>query len=212
MADTKEVVVDAVDETGIDYSKMNAEELLKVMGKAWDAKDMKLMGSLSRLHGKAEAAEEKNAKDKLLSELVDKTTAVRKRFKKLADEMKAAGELDGAEGIWFAYDFGEIEEVGINPSTRLIKSSRGKASGSTTTSTSSYVSNPTPSKELLAAVGDNIYFANDEEVTIDKVKHTMAAGTSYQEAYDFSTNGGWRNRVRMALLKEAVAQGHIDKL
>ena len=202
MAEIQTVVEDTVD--GIDYSKMTADELVAMIVKTSTTKplDTKLIGQLSRLHGKAEAAEQKDAKDTLLAALSETTTKLRKRIKKVIDEMKASGELNGAEGVWVAYDFGEIEEPGINPSCRLIKSSRGKAAGGAT-STSSYVSNPTPSKELLAQVGTNVYFANDEEVTIDKVKHTMAAGTTYQEAHDFSTNGGWRNRVRMALLKEA---------
>ena len=45
-------------------------------------------------------------------------------------------------------------------------------------------------------------FKVDAVVRIDKKDYTMAAGTTYTQAQAFSTNGGWRNRVRMTLAKE----------
>ena len=61
----------------------------------------------------------------------------------------------------------------------------------------------TPSKELLDKVGENVMFAEDTTRTIQKEEHIMPAGMTFKQAYDYSTNGGWRNSVRMALLKEA---------
>ena len=99
-------------------------------------------------------------------------------------------------------DFGAIREKGINPSCRLVKGKRSESGGGGS-GKSSYISNPAKSADLLAQVGNNVMFAEDTACTIDKVEHIMPAGTTFKEAYDFSTNGGWRNRVRMALLKEA---------
>lgn len=192
----------------VDYSTMSTSQLLEAIGDAYAAKDMKLMGQLSKLYTKKEGEEEKAKKDALLQELVKTTQETLADFTKLADKLVESGKLDGAEGIWFALDFGAIREKGINPSCRLVKATRkttggGGGGGGGGSGKSSYVSNPAKSEDLLAQVGDNGYLNEDTVVTIDKVEHTLPAGTTYREAYEFSKNGGWRNRVRMALLKEA---------
>lgn len=207
MAKEDKVVVQPVQETeqAIDYSIMSMEQLLEAIGEAYKAKppQLKLMAQLSKLYTKKEGEAEKAKKDALLAELVAVTQETLASLTKTVDDMVEAGKLEGAEGIWFAYDFGAIREKGINPSCRLMKAGR-KASGTGESSgKSSYVANPAKSADLLAQVGDNVYFAEDTAVTIDKVAQTMPAGMTFKEAYDFSTNGGWRNRVRMALLKEA---------
>ncbi len=66
-----------------------------------------------------------------------------------------------------------------------------------------YISRPEKTHDLLNQVGNNVMFEVDTEVTIDKVRQTMKAGMTFKEAWDYSNNGGWRNRVRMAILKEA---------
>ena len=187
----------------VDYSIMTKDQLFEALGAAYENKDFKLMGKLSGLVAKAEAAEAKEKKDALLAELVETTKTVRLRLKGVVDEMVEAGMLDGAEGIWYSQDFGEIEEVGINPACRLVKSGKKTSTGGGGEGKSSYVANPAKSADLLAQVGDNVMFADDTEVTINKESQTMLAGTTFKEAYEHSTNGGWRNRVRMALLKEA---------
>ena len=186
----------------IDYSTMNYDQLMLEVGKAWEAKDMKLMGKLSSLATKAEQANEKAKKDALLAELVAVTQEATKTIKGIIDKMLDGGKLEGAEGVWFAWDFGAIEEKGINPACRLVKAGR-KASTGESSGKSSYVANPAKSADLLAQVGSNVMFAEDTERTIDKQAVTMPAGMTFKEAYDYSTNGGWRNSVRMALLKEA---------
>ena len=52
-------------------------------------------------------------------------------------------------------------------------------------------------------VADMTYITADTKATIDKKEVTLPAGMTYQAAYDYSTNGGWRNRVRMAIAKAA---------
>lgn len=192
----------ATEENTIDYSTYGKDQLLEAIGQAYADKDMKLMGQLSKLYTKAEASEAKAAKEELLAELVEITQVVRKAIETVIVKLVEAGKIpEGAEGVWYAQDFGAIEEKGINPACKLVKSGRKASDGST--GKSSYVANPTKSADLLAQVGENVMFADDTEVTIDKQAQVMSAGTTFKEAYDFSTNGGWRNRVRMALLKEA---------
>lgn len=200
MADTVDTVVETA---AVDYTTMTYDQLMLEVGKAWEAKDMKLMGTLSRLATKAEVAVEKAKKETLLAALVETTKDARQAITKAVKGLVEGGKLDGAEGIWFSWDFGAIEEVGVNPACRLVKSGRKAATDGGGDAKSSYIANPAKSSDLLAQVGDNVMFAEDTTVTIDKQENIMQAGTSFKEAYDYSTNGGWRNRVRMALLKEA---------
>ncbi len=199
MADTKAPVVEKV----VDYTTFTKEQLLEAIGKAFAAKDMKLMGSLSKLYTKKDADDEKAKKEALQKELQATVASTLTKFTKLATDMEEDDSLAGADGIWFAYDFGAKRELGINPSLKLLKSARrstGEGSGS---GKGSYVANPAKSADLLAQVGDHVMFVEDTAVTIDKKDETVPGGTTFKEAYEHSTNGGWRNRVRMALLKEA---------
>lgn len=201
MAKDKEVVTPEAT-VEVDYSTMSMDALLDAIGQAYASKDMKLMGQLSKLYTKKEGEAEKSKKEALLAELIQVTQETAKAFSSLADSMVEAGKLEGAEGIWFAYDFGAIREKGINPSCRLVKGKRS-SEGSGGSGQSSYIANPAKSADLLSQVGNNVMFAEDTGVTIDKQEQTMPAGTTFKQAYEHSTNGGWRNRVRMALLKEA---------
>jgi len=142
---------------------------------------------------KAQAIAEREAKERALA---NTTLTVKKKIDAIVEKMKDAGELDIADGVWYANDFGSTDT-----SCRLMKSAVRKSSGGG--GKSSYVANDAKTSDLLAQVGDNVMFATDTEVTIDKQKITMAAGTTFKTAHEFSNNGGWRNRVRMALLKEA---------
>ncbi len=108
-------------------------------------------------------------------------------------------ELDGADGIWIARDFGDSLNSNFVRITRAAKKATGEGGGGK----SSYVTDPRKSADMLAAVGSQVMFDKDTTVTIDKTEQVMPAGTTLQQAYDYSTNGGWRNRVRQALLKAA---------
>lgn len=210
MADDKElrpIAVGLEQPTEPNYDGMKLEEVLVAIGKAWEVKDMKLMARLSKLHGKKEGEQEKANREKLLAALVETTGATLKAFTELANKLIESKQLDGAEGVWFAYDLGEVKQQGVNPSLRLVqKKARAEGTGNSG-GQSSYIASPEKSSDLLAKVGSNVMFAEDTLVTIDKVEQTIAAGTTFQQAYDFSTNGGWRNRCRMALLKEAGVIG-----
>jgi hypothetical protein len=106
-------------------------------------------------------------------------------------------ELDGVDGIWYAMDFGTTDS-----SIKLMKA-KSASTGSTSTggSKGSYVSGYPASEEMLKTVGDLVMFEAETPVVINKEAKTMPAGTTFNAAYAFSTNGGWRNRVRMAIGK-----------
>lgn len=184
-----------------DYEAMTSDEVLAAMGVAFKSKDMKLVGQLSKLYTKKEAEAEKAKRDALQAELAAKTQDVKDKLDAVVRAMYDSGELDGADGVWYAWDFGESTKAGTG--CRLMKGKAKVAGEGGGSGKSSYVANPTKSADLLAQVGSHVMFAEDTEVTIDKVTQTMPAGTTFKEAYEYSTNGGWRNRCRMALLKEA---------
>lgn len=192
----------------INYEAMAADQLMEHIGEAYKSKDMSLMKRLLSLHNKAEASEAKTKKDELDGKLQVVTAETLAEFTRLADKLVEAGKIDGGDGIWFAYDFGEKKEKGINPSLRLKKSARRTTTSTGATSTGSYVSHPDKSDAILAeddgsgsTWGEHVMFAEAETRRIDKVEHEIPAGFTFNAAYKFSTNGGWRNTVRMALLK-----------
>lgn len=195
---------------------MTEEQLQDAMTVAVGAKDWKKVKELSATLTKMDADKQKSLKEELQKKL-ETTGAYVKGFMsrivtfltagntptndeiKLfsADLRKITGkELDGAEGVWYAKDFGDTTD-GI----KLMKSKSASTGGGS--SKSSYVSNPAKSEDLLKEHGDKAMFDKETEVTINKEVKVMPAGMTLKEAYDFSTNGGWRNRVRMALLKAA---------
>jgi len=187
--------------TAINYEAMSLDEVLEAIGQAYKAKDMKLMGRLSKLHTKKESDQEKANHEKLLAALTTTTAKTLADFTKVADDMVADGRLDGAEGVWFALDLGEVRQQGVNPSLRLVQRKARAESTGNSGGTSSYVASPERSSDMLARVGSQVMFAVETKRSIDKVEHTLPAGMTLQQAYDYSTNGGWRNVVRMALLK-----------
>ena len=174
------------------------EVVLAELGEAYKKGDMKLVSKLAseiaKIDAQAEQAE-REAKVKALADMGGKVkTAIMKAIQKFIDN----GDLDVADGIWFSYDFADKSE-----SIRLLKGAPKKEKG-TGSGSSGYVSVPdVKTADLLAEVGDHVMFKEDTVRKIDKVEHTMKAGTTFKQAFEFSNNGGWRNSVRMALLKEA---------
>ncbi len=209
----------------VDYSTMTKDQLLEELGKAYNAepKRLKDMAKLSILVAKAEAAEEKSKKDALLAELAKTTGYVQnllavivgyltagnqphpdsiKEFTKTLREIKGT-ELDGADGVWFAYDFGETGEKMIG--TRLSKSAPKKATSGTGTSAAGRI--PAKNEDMLAVVGDQVMFAEDTKRVIGGVETLVAAGTTFKQAFNLNTNGNWKYEVRKGLLK---ATGNVS--
>ena len=183
----------------MDYSAMSAEDILAAIGQAYAAKDMKLMGTLSKLYTKKEGEAEKAKKDALREALEGVTRDILAEFTALAGVLEADGKLDGAEGIYFALDLGAIRDAS-NPSLRLLKSKRAPSEPGSGSGSSSYIANPAKSADLLAQVGDHVMFAEETLVTIDKVEQTIAAGTTLKEAYDKSTTMGLSSFANVCLL------------
>jgi hypothetical protein len=171
------------------------EKMFQESAKKGDWKAARQYASQLEASEKAEETAKKEARSKLLEGLTDKVIGT---ISKALAKMKDGGELDEADGVWFSWDFGEP-----HPSGRLMKSAPRKAAAGGGTGNGSYISRPEKTADLIAQVGSHVMFKEATLVTIDKVEQTMAAGTTFKQAHDASNNGGWRNRVRMALLKEA---------
>ncbi len=145
---------------------------------------------------KAQAAAERELK---LKALADTTLKVKQKIDAVVQKMIDSKELDFADGVWYANDFGSTE-TSCKLMKSAVKTGTGKSSGK-----GSYKPCDIPTSELLAKVGDNVMFPEATVVTIDKVEQTIPAGMTFSEALKYSTNGGWRNRVVMAIRKEAGA-------
>lgn len=174
--------------------EMTEDEIQAQMTKAVADGDWGTVKKLAAELDKLEKAKVATAKAELQAKLEKVTDKVKKTIDKAIQPLVDAGELDGADGIWYAYDFGD------KLSSCRITKKQARAAGASA-GKSSYVSDPRKSSDMLETVGGEVMFAEDTVVTIDKAEHTMPAGTTLKEAYDYSTNGGWRNRVRMAILK-----------
>ena len=161
------------------------------------AKDWKAVSKVARELVDAENLLARSKKEALQAALADITSKVKATIDRAVSKMYDAGELDGADGIWYSKDFGD-EASGC----RLTKTAP-KVKGEASTANGSYVSRPEKSSDLLKTEGDKPFLPAGAKATIDKVEHTFESGLTLQEAFDYNTNGGWRNRVRMALLKSA---------
>jgi len=180
----------------VEEKALTHDELEALMKESATAGDWKAVRQYAKELETLEKAGEQARKEAQLKALADITLKVKGKIDKLVNTMVEAKELDLADGVWYSYDFGTTDTA-----CRLMKGSVKKSAGGN--GGGSYIANPAKSSDLLAKVGSDIMFTDDTTVTIDKVSYTMTAGTTYQQAYDFSNNGGWRNRVRMALLKAA---------
>jgi hypothetical protein len=202
---------------------MNEEQLKTAMTEAVTAGEWEIVKRLSARLADITKDAEKAAKEAFQKKLADVGTGIKGIFDKvmsvltsgapptkeavqavsqaIRDFAKTGKELDGADGVWFAHDFGDSSS-GI----KLVKSAKSTASG---TSKSSYVADPRKSEDLLKEFGDKPMFpgaTEDVERTINKEKIVMSKAMTLNEAYKFSTNGGWRNAVRMQLIKIADAK------
>lgn len=186
--------VDMAEETTIRTIEVVQQELATAATK----KDWKLLSKLAAELHKLEVAQEEAEKAVKLDALTKIGEKIKLAIGKVIQPFVDRKELDAADGVWYSWDFG-AEALNAH-NIRLVKDAGKptKASG-----TGSYISRPEKTADLLAQVGSHIMFKEATKVTIDKAEKTMAAGTTFLAAYKASDNGGWRNRVRMALLKEA---------
>ena len=190
----KEDVVGEVEK--VEEKVLTIAELEAKLVAAAKAVDLKVVREVSRQLESAEKAKAEVERKAVMKVIDDLTKKVKGLLDKVVEVLKEKGELDKVDGVWYAADFGNA-----STSCRLLKStprakSEGKGQGS-------YISRPEKTTDLLNLVGGAVMFEKDTVVTIDKVEVVMKTGTTFKAAHDYSTNGGWRNSVRMALLKEA---------
>ena len=153
--------------------------------------DMKALGVLSKeftaVQKASEAAELKAKQDAL----TEKWTEVYETLfgaDGLIRSMVDTGELDVADGLWIAWDFGEKEEKGINPSLKFFKkSSTGEKKTGTGGGGHSTKGLPR-TEELLKEHGEEVM--NSE------------TGETFNSAYESAKGDGNKvYQVRVKLLK-----------
>jgi len=175
--------------------------LYEAMSAASAAHDKETIKKLAREIVDAENALAKAKREALQAAIAGLTEKVKGTIDKAVARMIEAGELDGADGVWYSKDFGD-ESSGC----RLLKSAP-KVAGEKSGNGGSYVSHPAKSDELRKSEGAKPFTSPDgtpvTKATIGKVEHTFPDGLTLEEAWKYSNDGGWRNRVRQALLKSA---------
>lgn len=173
------------------------EAMVAAREKAAAAKDWAAVVALSKKLESYDKEVAKAAEDARQAAVAGLTNEARNAFMAAAQKLLDTKRFDKCDGFWFVYEFGSLaKDVDI----RLLKNTKPiRIAGSG--GSSSYVTSDTPSKDMLARHGSKVLFAADTERTVDKQKVTFKAGTTYQTAWDYSTNGGWRNFCRQELLK-----------
>ncbi len=91
----------------VDYTTMSEAELQSAMTKAVAGSDWTAVKKIASAMSKIEAEKEKAAKAELQSKLAELTDKVKAIIDKAIQKMISAGELDGADGVWYGWDFGD---------------------------------------------------------------------------------------------------------
>ena len=188
-----------------DFASMTKEQLAAYIGTLAAAGDIDgIQNATSEWRKASKAREEADrvAKETLLKDVTEKVKiAIDQTIERITSKLPE-DVLKAMDGVWYSKDFGAesatCRVVKVSAPAKGTGTKRGEGAG-----TGSYVSVDVKSSELLEKVGDRIYFAEASEATIGGEKVSFAAGTTLKQAWEQSTNGGWRNRIRMALLKEA---------
>jgi len=155
------------------------QELMAQLQTALTAGDYKEVTRVSRLIDQKERASEKAELETKRKELEQMSESVKAVLVETVQPMVDSGQLDKADGIWFAWDFGEPA-----PSVRLMKTAtRTPRAGGGGTGKKFGVS----TDSLLEKYGAEPY------------KET---GMTFKAAYDSNTDKNWRYAIRQALLKK----------
>lgn len=152
------------------------DQLLAEMKVAMDSGDFKAVSKVSSQIAKVVAGEEKVEKDAKQAAVAKLTDVVKKAIDKAVKPFIDSGELDAADGIWYANDFGEKLT-----SCRLVKGAARKAGG--------------------GGGGKKFNVTTTELLTKHGAELMGDTGKTFQEAYDEDTGGNARYKVRMKLLK-----------
>lgn len=154
-------------------------ELMAEMDKALKSKDFKAVSKVSAelvKFQKEKEAVELAAKQKVLE---GKTEKVKVAIQKALQKMVEAGELDDADGIWYANDFGEkLVTVRLLKVQAKQRTSGGGGGGGKKFSVST--------DELLEKFGGEVY----------------KDGKTYKECWESNTDKNYRYAIRESLLKK----------
>ena len=154
-------------------------QLLAEMKAATDKGDWKAVSKISSEIARVVASQEKAERDAKLALIAQLTTKVKGTIDKVVNRLVDSKELDGCDGVWYSYDFGEKLTI-----CRLLKSTpRAKGTGGGGKKFS------ITTKELLEKYGSEVMDVN--------------SGETYQQIWDASTEGNSRYNVRVKLLKLA---------
>lgn len=152
--------------------------LLAELKKAFDSGDYKAIAAASRKLDQFERQAEKAATEKKLAALKGLGEEVTKVIMKAVQPLIDSKKLDEADGIWFAYDFGDKQPV-----TRLTKTAAKARSG--------------------GGGGVGKKFDVTTESLLEKYGgDEMKDGQTYQQVWDSNTDKNSRYTVRKELLKK----------
>lgn len=155
------------------------EQLMVEMKSAMTSGDWKLVSQVSRkidIMTKAVEKAELEAKRAVLDQMVEVVKAAYIEFR---TPLVDSGQLDAADGIWIADDFGEV-----SPTVRLMKSTaRAPRAGG-------------------GGTGKKFDVSTDAMLSKYGVEPYKDTGQTFQQAYESNTDKNFRYAIRQALLKK----------
>lgn len=161
--------------------EVNVEDLRKQMDKAFkegrNEEAAKLARTLAAAYAGLAEAERKAKEEALAGTTLKVKEAIEKALESLLEEIEGLG----GEGIWFSYEFGELNEKNV----RLLKSqapTKTKSSGG-----GGGKKYPKSTEDMLKLYGDRVM--NQE------------TGETYQQFYDANTGSNPRYKVRMHMIR-----------
>jgi hypothetical protein len=154
-------------------------ELMADMQKAVKSGDYKMVAKVASELVKFQKEKEQRELEAKQKVLADKTIKVKAKLDKAVEAMIATGELDQADGIWYANDFGEKLV-----SCRLIKTA------------------PRAAGKTGGGGGGKKFSVSTTELLEKFGKDEYKDGQTFQAAWDANTDKNWRYAIREALLKK----------
>lgn len=156
----------------------STQELMAKLQTALNAGDYKAVAQVSRQIDQRERQAEKAELEAKRAALEGMAESVKHSIMSVVAPLVESGELDKADGIWFAYDFGDTDAT-----VRLTKSaSRTPRAGGGT--------------------GKKFDISTDDMLSKHGEESYKDTGMTIRQAYDSNTDKNWRYAIRQALLKK----------
>ena len=177
MADKKQANGKVADAVATPVAQPTEAELKAELDKAYKSGDFKAIAAVARKIDTAVKAKEKSeldAKRAAVDKMIEKVkAAISKAVQSLVD----SGVLDGADGIWYTYDFGEQA-----PTVRLLKLAPKAA-------------------RQGGGGGGKKFDVRTEDMLARHGSEDYKEGQNFQQAWEVSTDKNWRYAIRQKLLK-----------